>query len=128
MSVFSGHDISSTIISFSSDNANLSCVLFWSESGFRVEPASFGMPKAVLTVVPLILIAATPVGAIRKTDRYSRLVAVCLNAFVTVWYIVLIRWLLPAPPPQVRKICISSTFCGSSLLIFFTLFRHHWST
>ena len=64
-------DISSTIIIFNSDKVNLNCVLFWSDIGGTKSPDSLGIHKAVCIVVPLILIAATPVGAIKATVGLS---------------------------------------------------------
>ena len=69
--VFATIDISSTIISFNSDRVNLNCVLFWSDILGAKSPDSLGIDKAVCIVVPLILIAATPVGAIKATVGLS---------------------------------------------------------
>lgn len=65
--VFDTIEISSMIISFKFDRAILIYVLFWSDIGGRLSPASLGIAKAVCIVVPLILMAATPVGAINST-------------------------------------------------------------
>ena len=82
--VFDTIEISSMITSFKSDNAILICVLFWSDNGGRLSPDSLGIANAVCIVVPLMLIAATPVGAISKTVGFSGLVIPCLKVFVVV--------------------------------------------
>ena len=84
-------EISSMTISFSSDNDNLICVLFWSDIGGTLSPVSTGIARAVFIVVPSMLMAATPVGAIKRTVGNSGFMGACLNVFVTVWYIVLIK-------------------------------------
>lgn len=43
-------------------------------------PDFFGIAKAVCIVVPLILIEATPVGAINNTVGFSGLVIPCLKS------------------------------------------------
>ena len=47
-------------------------------------PHSLGIARAVFTVVPLIFMAATPVGAISNTEGNSGFIGACLNVFVTV--------------------------------------------
>ena len=96
-------EISSIIISFSSDIETLIWVFFWSDIVGRLSPVSLGIAKAVFTVVPSMFIAETPVGAIKSTVGSPGLVIVCLNVFTTEWYIVFIKWLLPAPAPPVIK-------------------------
>ena len=82
--VFATIDISSTIISFNSDRVNLNCVLFWSDILGAESPDSFGIDKAVCIVVPLILIAATPVGAIKATVGLSEFIVPYLKVLTAV--------------------------------------------
>ena len=82
--MFDTSEISSMITSFKSDSAILIYVLFWSDKGGRLSPDSLGVANAVCIVVPLMLIAATPVGAISKTLGFSGLVIACLKVFVMV--------------------------------------------
>jgi hypothetical protein len=56
--------------------------------------------------------AATPVAAISNTEGNSGFTGACLNVFVTVWYIALIKCDFPAPPPPVTKTSIGSTLDG----------------
>lgn len=65
--MFDTIEISSMIIKFNSESAILNCVLFWSDIWGSLSPDSFGIAKALCIVVPLILIAAMPVGAINST-------------------------------------------------------------
>lgn len=82
--MFDTIEISSMIISFKSDNVILICVLFGSDIDGRISPDSFGIAKAVCILVPLILIEAIPVGAIRNTIGFSGLVTTLLKVFVAV--------------------------------------------
>ena len=84
--------------------------------------------NAVCIVVPLMFMAGTPVGAISNTVGFSGLLIPCLNVFVTVWYIELIRCDLPAPPPPVKNIWIGCTSICFKLFKFLTLFLHQEST
>lgn len=56
-------EISSIMISFSSDNESLICVFFLSEIAGRLSPVSLGIARAVFTVVPPMFMAETPVRA-----------------------------------------------------------------
>ena len=66
-------------------------VFFWSDIAGRLSPVSLGIARAVFIVVPSIFIAATPVGAMRRTVGNSGLIGGCLNVLTAVWYIILIK-------------------------------------
>ena len=82
--MFATIDIPSTIIIFNSDKVNLNCVLFWSDIGGAKSPDSLGIDKAVCIVVPLILMAATPVGAIKATVGLSEFTVPYLKVLTAV--------------------------------------------
>lgn len=76
---------------------------FKSDISGGLSPDSLGIANAVCIVVPLILMEATPVGAINKTVEFSGLLIPCLKGFVKVRYIKLTRCDLPAPTAPVRN-------------------------
>ena len=62
-----------------------------------------GIERPLFIVVPSMFIAATPVGAGSNTIGLSGLIGAYLKVFIAVWYIVLIKWLLPQPPLPLIK-------------------------
>ena len=121
-------EISSIIVSFISDRETLISVFFWSDIGRRLSPVSFGITKAVLTVVPPMFMTETPVSAINRTVDRLALPLACLNVFAAVWYIVFIKWPLPDPGPLVIQRYIGSLFSGFWVSIYFILFLHQKRT
>ena len=120
-------EISSIIVSFSSDRETLICVFFWSDIERRLSPVSFGITKAVLTVVTPMFMTETPVSAINRTVGRLALPLACLNV-AAVWYIVFIKWPLPDPGPLVIQRYIGSLFSGFWVSIYFILFLHQKRT
>ena len=117
-------EISSIIISFSSENDSLNWVFFWSDIAGRLSLVCWGIARAVFIVVPLILIADTPVGAIKSSIGSSGFLQACRKVLAAVWYIVFIKWLFPAPAPPVIKRYIGLTSSGFRLFIFLILLLH----
>ena len=113
-------ETSSIVISFSSDNETLIWVFFWSGIAERFSPAPLGIANALFIVVPSIFMPETPVG----TAGSSGLPVTCLNVFTTVWYINVVSWRFPVPPPPVRNRYIEVISFGFKERIFFSLFRH----
>ena len=77
-------EISSIIKTLSSASDIRSCVLFWSDNAGSLSPASLGIPRPVLIVVPSMFTAATPVGAIIRTVGISGFDGPCLNVLTKV--------------------------------------------
>ena len=96
-------EILSIIISFSSDSNNLICILFWSDIVGRTSPVFLGIANAVCCVdgCTMNVYCCYSIGAVSKTVGFSGFIGVYLYIFATVWYIGLIKWLFPAPPPPV---------------------------
>ena len=97
-------------MTFRSDSLFLQVLLILSLNDGKFFPKwPTGIFSAVCIVVPSILMAATPVGAMSKTSGLSSNTFPYEKILVSDWYINFIKNDLPQPSPPVKKICISST-------------------
>lgn len=67
------------------------CVFFWFDIGGRLLFDFLGIVNVVCIVVLLMLIVVICVGVISNIVGFLGFFIFCLNVFVIVWYIVLIR-------------------------------------
>ena len=86
-----------------------------------------GIDKAVCIAAPLILMAATQVGAIEATVVIwiHSTISKGLNCCMIKKIIAFIKWLFPAPATSVTNRLMGSTFSGFKQFIFSIVFLHH---